>query len=219
MKYDTLDFNLQKPSGKQTKINEATGGTEVIEMLTQAADKKNFEDVFTHLGQGKLATEKQDALGSPDAVISFYPTNFAHDVRFKEDLGSQGVKGGMKSNLNIIPNRVEQWMQSRLVQSQQVNNIKLNIRAPGLSTRSVGDLIEFKLPTSYLEDRDGVTQSQHHTYLSGYYLITKLRHHFNKEKYEIEFEAIKDSLKVPPGKDRSVSEADDTTTVNTPQGS
>ena len=194
MKYDTLDFNLQKPSGKQTKINEATGGTEVIEMLTQAADKKNFEDVFTHLGQGKLATEKQDALGSPDAVISFYPTNFAHDVRFKEDLGSQGVKGGMKSNLNIIPNRVEQWMQSRLVQSQQVNNIKLNIRAPGLSTRSVGDLIEFKLPTSYLEDRDGVTQSQHHTYLSGYYLITKLRHHFNKEKYEIEFEAIKDSL-------------------------
>ena len=103
MKYDTLDFNLQKPSGKQTKINEATGGTEVIEMLTQAADKKNFEDVFTHLGQGKLATEKQDALGSPDAVISFYPTNFAHDVRFKEDLGSRGVKGEVKSALNIKP--------------------------------------------------------------------------------------------------------------------
>ena len=219
MKYDTLDFNLQKPSGQQTIVNEATGGTEIIEILTQAADKKNFEDVFTHLGTGKLATEKQDALGSPEAVISFYPTNFAHDVRFKEDLGSQGVKGGIKSNLNIIPNRVEQWMQSRLVQTQQASNIKLNIRAPGLSTRSVGDLIEFKLPTAYLEDRDGSTQSQHHTYLSGYYLITKLRHHFNKEKYEIEFEAIKDSLKVPPGKDRSVSEADDTTTVNTPQGS
>ncbi len=151
--------------------------------------------------------------------MSFYPSNFAHDVRFKEALGSAGVKGKVKSDArpNIIPNRVEQWMQSRLVQGQQATNIKLNIRAAGLSTRAVGDLIEFKLPTAYLEDRDGKTQSQHHTYLSGYYLITKLRHHFTKEKYEIEFEAIKDSLKVPPGKDRSTSEADETTTVNQPQ--
>ena len=109
-------------------------------------------------------------------------------------------------------------MQSRLVQSQQINNIKLNIRAPGLSTRTIGDLIEFKLPTEFIEDRTGEAQSQQHKYLSGYYLITKLRHHFNKEKYEIEFEAIKDSLKVPPGKDRSIPEADDTTTVNTSQG-
>ena len=103
-----------------------------------------------------------------------------------------------------------------MVQMQQASNIKLNIRAPGLSTRSVGDLIEFKLPTQYIEDRGGKTQAQHHTYLSGYYLITKLRHHFTKEKYEIEFEAIKDSLKVPPGKDRSTPEADDTTTTTRP---
>ena len=218
MKYDTLDFNMLEPIGEQTKQNEATGATEVLEFLTQAADAKNFSDSFTHLGTGKLATEKQDALGSPESVMSFYPSNFGHDVRFKEALGSKGVTGKNKSDArpNIIPNRVEQWMQSRLVQSQQANNIKLNIRAPGLSTRAVGDLIEFKLPTAYLEDRDGYTQSTHHTYLSGYYLITKLRHHFNKEKYEIEFEAIKDALKVPPGKDRSIAEADETGNINRP---
>ena len=217
MKYDTLDFNLldRASLGEQTTITKE-GATEVLEFQIQAADKKNFSDDFTHLGTGKLATEKQDALGSPESMISFYPTNFAHDVRFKEDLGSQGVTGKNKSNLNIIPNRVEQWMQSRLVQGQQATNIKLNIRAPGLSTRAVGDLIEFKLPTTYIEDRDGITQSQHHTYLSGYYLITKLRHHFNKEKYEIEFEAIKDSLKVPPGTNRSVPEADETGNINRP---
>tara|TARA_B100001013_G_scaffold312246_1_gene217788 strand:- start:725 stop:2500 length:1776 start_codon:yes stop_codon:yes gene_type:complete len=218
MKYDTLDFNLVDPTGEQVKVNEDTGGTEVLEFNTLAADAKNFGDSFTHLGTGKLATEKQDALGSPESMISFYPTNFAHDVRFKEALGSAGVKGEVKADArpNIIPNRVEQWMQSRLVQGQQAANIKLNIRAPGLSTRAVGDLIEFKMPTQYTEDRDGFTQSSHHTYLSGYYLITKLRHHFTAEKYEIEFEAIKDSLKVPPGKDRSVPEADDTTNVNRP---
>ena len=219
MKYDTLDFNLLDPTslGQQKNINEETGGVEITESKQQSVDKKNFSDSFTHLGTGKLATEKQDALGSPEAVMSFYPSNFAHDVRFKEDLGSRGVKGEVKSNLNIIPNRVEQWMQSRLVQSQQATNIKLNIRAPGLSTRAVGDLIEFKLPTTFLEDRDGITSSGGHTYLSGYYLITKLRHHFTKEKYDIEFEAIKDSLKVPPGKDRSIPEADDTTNINQPQ--
>ncbi len=218
MKYDTLDFNMHDPTSisGETRIDPDTGAVEIVESQQQPADVKNFSDSFTHLGQGKLATEKQDALGSPESVMSFYPSNFAHDVRFKTDLGSRGVKGEVKSNLNIIPNRVEQWMQSRLVQSQQSANIKLNIRAPGLSTRAVGDLIEFKLPTTYLEDRDGYTQSQGHTYLSGYYLITKLRHHFTKEKYEIEFEAIKDSLKVPPGKDRSIPEADDTTTTTRP---
>ena len=218
MRYDTLDFNMHNPSsiGSETRIDPDTGAVEIIENQQQPADVKNFSDSFTHLGQGKLATEKQDALGSPESVMSFYPSNFAHDVRFKEDIGTRGVKGEVKSNLNIIPNRVEQWMQSRLVQSQQINNIKLNIRAPGLSTRTIGDLIEFKLPTEFIEDRTGEAQSQQHKYLSGYYLITKLRHHFNTEKYEIEFEAIKDSLKVPLGQDRSIPEADDTTSTNRP---
>ena len=221
MKYDTLDFNMHEPSSMsgETRIDPDTGAVEIIETQQQAADVKNFSDSFTHLGQGKLATEKQDALGSPESVMSFYPSNFAHDVRFKEDIGTRGVKGEVKSNLNIIPNRVEQWMQSRLVQNQQANNIKLNIRAPGLSTRTVGDLIEFKLPTTYLEDRDGITQSQGHTYLSGYYLITKLRHHFTKEKYEIEFEAIKDSLKKSVGADRSQAASSSTQTAQQFTGS
>ena len=216
MKYDTLDFNLVNKAAlkRQFKKNDNIGAEEVIEFLEQSEDAKNFTDKFTHLGKGKLATEKQDALGSPESVIAFYPTNFAHDEVFKESIGTQGVHGEPKEEAtpNIQPNRVEQWMQSRMVQSQEIDNIKLNIRAPGLSTRTVGDLIEFKLPTQYLEDRDGRTQSQHHTYLSGYYLITKLRHHFNKEKYEIQFEAVKDSLNKSVGKDRSTPEASSSST-------
>jgi len=198
MKYDTLDFNIHDPANLKETVttDETTGSTEVLNVKKMADEAKNFSDNYTHLGKGKLCSVNQFAMGSPESVISFYPSNFAHDVRFKDDLGPQGVKGTVKGQLNIIPNRVEQWMQSRMVQSQQLNNIKLNIRAPGLSTRTVGDLIEFKMPTQFLEDRDGETPSTHHKYLSGYYLITKLRHHFTKEKYEIEFEAIKDSLNV-----------------------
>ena len=139
-------------------------------------------------------------MGSPESVISFFPTNFGHDIRFKDDPGPTGVKGGVKGPLNIIPTRVEQWLQSRLVQSQQINNIKLNIRAPGLSTRTVGDLIEFKLPATNLDNRGGETHATHHKYLSGYYLITKLRHHFTREKYDIEFESIKDAFNSGVGK-------------------
>ena len=203
MKYDTLDFNYMHPENTEQTVTEdiGTGATEVVDVKTLGAEQKNFYDNFTHLGKGRLCSENQFAMGSPESVISFYPTNFGHDVRFPDDIGAEGVHGGARSGLNIIPNRVEQWMQSRMVQSQQINNIKLSIRAPGLSTRTVGDLIEFKMPTQYLEDRDGITPAQQHTYLSGYYLITKLRHHFTTEKYEIEFEAIKDALKSQVGGD------------------
>ena len=213
MKYDTLDFNIHDPVNLEETVttDEATGATEVLNVKKMADEAKNFSDNFTHLGKGKLCSINQFAMGSPESVISFYPTNFAHDVRFKDDPGPQSVKGGIKGALNIIPNRVDQWMQSRMVQSQQLNNIKLNVRAPGLSTRTVGDLIEFKMPTQFLEDRDGETQSTQHKYLSGYYLITKLRHHFTKEKYEIEFEAIKDALRSKASKEKGEADTAKTT--------
>ena len=202
MKWDTLDFNYVNPENLDKKVKalpDTTGGTEVLEFAAQAKDAKNFFDTFTHLGEGQLCSVDQDALGSPEGHTIFFPTNFAHEERFKQDLGSQGVKGTVKGDLNIISNKVEQWMQSRLVQEQEQQNIKLNIRAPGLSTRSIGDLIEFKLPTTDLDDRGTEVASTGHTYLSGYYLITKLRHHFTSEKYEIDFEAIKDALHTSVG--------------------
>ena len=209
MKYDTLDFNYMHPENMEKKVteDEKSGMTEVVDVKTLGAEQKNFHDTFTHLGKGRLCSENQFAMGAPESVISFYPTNFGHDVRFKDDIGAEGVHGGAPGGLNIVPSRVEQWMQSRMVQSQQINNIKLSIRAPGLSTRTVGDLIEFKMPTQYLEDRDGITPAAHHTYLSGYYLITKLRHHFTTEKYEIEFEAIKDALHSQVGGDTASADS------------
>ena len=196
MKYDTMDFNYVEPENLEQKVehDSSTGATTVTEVKKTAADAKKFSDDFTHLGKGKLCSADQDALGFPDGHICFYPTNFAHEVRFKEDIGSMGVHGTPKGNMNIISNRVEQWMQSGLVQRQELENVKVNIRAPGMSTRCIGDLIEFKLPTTDTTDRDSDAPATPHKYYSGYYLITKLRHHFSNDKYEIEFEAVKDSL-------------------------
>jgi hypothetical protein len=202
MTYDRLQFDMYDVNELGTEtIMPIPGGPDVIEIkefVKAAKDARTISDKFTHLEKWKLCTPNQDALRKQptkeEALLCFYPTNLNHDVVFGEDLGAEAVSGGIKSSLNIVPNRVEQWMQSRIVQSQQINNIKLNIRAPGFSTRTVGDLIEFKLPTQFLDERGGEVSAPEHKYLSGYYLITKLRHHFTAEKYEIEFEAIKDSL-------------------------
>ncbi len=185
MTYDKLQFDYfsEDDQGSEVTVDEETGAVEIKDYAKAAKDARSFYDTFTHLEKGKLCTPNQNALrkntAKEEALLCFYPTNFGHDVVFKEDLGAEGVRGNLKSSLNIVPSRVEQWMQSRIVQRQQINNVKLNIRAPGLSTRTVGDLIEFKMPTEFIEDRTGETQSAQHKYLSGYYLITKLRHHFN----------------------------------------
>ena len=221
MTYDRLQFDMYDVNELGTEVITAIpGGPDVMEIkefVKAAKDARTISDTFTHLEKGKLCTPNQDALrkqpAKEEALLCFYPTNLNHDVVFGEDLGAEAVSGGIKSSLNIVPNRVEQWMQSRIVQNQQINNIKLNIRAPGFSTRTVGDLIEFNLPTQFTDERDGSISSPSHKYLSGYYLITKLRHHFTAEKYEIEFEAIKDSLSKSVGNARGSEVAQDPSAI------
>ena len=198
MKYDTLDFNyIDKSIQRKETVIRSDGSEEEKDKILTAADKKNFADSFAHLDQGLLCTSYQKGLGSADAHVSFYPTNFGHSEvgHFKDGIGTKTVKLGTELGpLNIIPSRVEQWMQQRIVQNQQINNIKIFIRAPGRSNRMVGDVVDFKIPSPQLEDK-AKGRPQEHKYLSGKYLVTKLRHHFTREKYQIEFECIKDSFK------------------------
>ena len=199
MKYDISDFNYIEPAEQRTKtVRKSDGSTEEWPKVLSAQDKKNFGDGFAHLDQGDLCTWQQHALGAPEAHINFYPTSLGHDSipHFKNGVGIKTVKhGAITGPLNIVPNRVEQWMQQRTAQQQQLNNIKILIRAPGRSCRMVGDIIDFKFPSGDKKERTGKTSMADHKYLSGKYLITKLRHNFTKEKYTIDFEAVKDSLK------------------------
>tara|TARA_B100000029_G_scaffold155954_1_gene151283 strand:+ start:1445 stop:3340 length:1896 start_codon:yes stop_codon:yes gene_type:complete len=202
MKYDYVDFQYINPNDQavETKVNNNGMVQDVPKALT-AADKKQFIDEFAHLDDGNLCTVKQEALGAPEASINFYPTSLGHDTipHFSSGIGEKNIHGGPKGPLNIVPNRVEQWMQQRIVQEQQLNNIKLQARAPGRSCRNVGDVIDFKMPSPSKKERGAqdTPKPSHpeHKYLSGKYLITKVKHNFAPDKYTIDFEAIKDSLK------------------------
>ncbi len=206
MKTDYVDFNYIGKSDQgstQSFAETKDGPAGMVSVSPVAKDKKSFDDGFAHLDKGDLCTWQQHALGAPEAHINFYPTNLGHDSipHFKNGIGTKQVKhGGKMGPLNIVPNRVEQWMQQRTAQQQQLNNIKVLIRAPGRSCRMVGDVIDIKLPTYDKSNRGSdkkYTASKEHKYLSGKYLITKLRHNFTKDKYTVEFEAIKDSFKEP----------------------
>jgi hypothetical protein len=197
MKFDTIDFSYLQDQLPDIIVH-ADGTREERPIKKTVADKKNFSDVFTHLENQELCTSRQSALNAPNALVSFYPTNLGHNEisHFKNGVGIKTVKHGEELGpLNIVSNKVEEWLQQRTVQQQQLNNIKLNIRAPGRSSRMVGDVIEFKMPSPSLSMRGGGNEMEEEKYLSGKYLITKLRHHFSREIYNIEFECIKDSLK------------------------
>ena len=66
---------------------------------------------------------------------------------------------------------------------------------PGNTSRHVGDLIRFEVPSHIPADSSeiGSVQIGHQLY-SGYYLISKIRHIITKDKFEMDLELIKNSF-------------------------
>jgi len=88
-------------------------------------------------------------------------------------------------------NHVADWMQPRLSQMQQLQNIRLYVTIPGDSLRRVGDLVSVTLPSpeALVED-----QLQLEDYLTDRYLVVGVRHTINKAKYVTHLELVKDSI-------------------------
>ena len=73
---------------------------------------------------------------------------------------------------------------------------------PGNTSRHVGDLIRFEVPSHIPEDDSdiGSVQIGHQLY-SGYYLVSKIRHIIKKDGFEMDLELIKNSFakRLPSG--------------------
>ena len=82
------------------------------------------------------------------------------------------------------------------MQVQEFNNIIISFSVPGNSSRHVGDLIRFELPSLIPPDAKstmGTAEIGHQLY-SGYYLISKIRHKITPNRYETDMELIKNSF-------------------------
>ena len=66
---------------------------------------------------------------------------------------------------------------------------------PGNSSRHVGDLVRFEIPTSIPEDSSDASAVQvGHQLYSGLYLISKIRHIITKDEFKMDVELIKNSF-------------------------
>ena len=154
--------------------------------------KTNFYDFnysqrfkqFTHIKgpANPLATKSHIAMGFNNSFYAYKTTNFEHNLRQQIKLLNNTMKRDPE-----IDNQVERWLLPNMSQNRQLKNIVLSIKVPGDHSRTVGELTNIDLPSSYFPD-------ENHRYYSGNYLITDLSHKFIGDDYYMNMKLAKDSL-------------------------
>ena len=86
-------------------------------------------------------------------------------------------------------------MLQRQAQIQEFGSIVINFSVPGNSSRHVGDLVRFEIPTTIPDDDPNITSlSVGHQLYSGFYIVSKIRHIIDTQGYQTDIELIKNSF-------------------------
>ena len=214
MKYDEVKYDYYEKEDNPTKETEdrKSGATIIETDPTQAKDdtQRIFADfIATDISpndkmQNKLISESSDLLGSNDAVIRLATTTKEHDAMFVSppapgpptfETYSTGIGVTSKTfkDNEAKPNQVENWLIQREVQQQEFGNIVVTFNIAGNSSRHVGDLVRFEIPTAIPSD-GGVAVDLGHQQYSGYFLVSKIRHIITPTEYKTDLELIKNSF-------------------------
>ena len=212
MKYDEVKYDYYDKSDDPTteNLNEQTGATQVKENPEETKDDtqrvfSNFiaTDIAEDGKANKTISRNSDYIGSNNASIKLATTTKDHDVLFvappettppityagkiskKKTFKDQGAKS----------NRVENWLLQRHAQIHEFENVIVSFTVDGNSSRHVGDLIKFELPSSIQSAGDMDTPQINHQLYAGYYLVSKIRHYIDgKGGYNMDMELIKNSF-------------------------
>ena len=119
-----------------------------------------------------------------------------------------GVSSTTFKDSEAKPNQIENWLLQREMQVQEFGNIVVTFNIAGNSSRHVGDLIRFEIPTSIPAD-GGLSVDLGHQLYSGYYLVSKIRHIITPTEYKTDLELIKNSFakRIPGQKDLAVGKS------------
>jgi hypothetical protein len=227
MKYEDVKYDYYEKTADD--VNEThdqeTGTTTTTPSVEQADDTQRvFSDfVSTDISAidskpNKLISGNSDYVGSNNASIKLATTTDGHgeifnppyedpDMSFGPTSTSIGVSARTFKDKEAKQNNVEKWLLQRQAQVSEFGNIIVTFTVPGNTSRHVGDLIRFEVPSHIPEDDSeiGSVQIGHQLY-SGYYLISKIRHIITKDKFEMDLELIKNSFaKRIPGQMPSIS--------------
>ena len=220
MKYDKIKYDYHRTTVKQKEQRDAQRGVTVI---STAADnqldnkERRFHDfIATDIGvddskQNKLISTNSDLVGSNDTVIKLATTTKDHG-EFVAPAGtvdgpppsllprtaaksSYGVSVSTFQDKDAVPNRVEDWLLQRQAQIQEFGSIVVNFSVPGNSSRHVGDLIRFEIPTTIPDDDPNLIGIPlGHQLYSGFYIVSKVRHIITSGEYKTDIELIKNSF-------------------------
>ena len=218
MKYDEVNLDYYEKSAKvEQSTDDTTGVTELKEDPVDIDDSQRrlADFIATDIDirdkkQNKLISTNSDYIGSNDANIKLATTTRFHDAIFNppkdastanttasttKTTTSIGVSTTTFKDQDARPNRIEDWLLQRQMQIQEFGSIIVNFTVPGNSSRHVGDLIRFEIPTGIPDDSTDITSVQvGHQLYSGYYLISKIRHIITKDSFDMDVELIKNSF-------------------------
>ena len=222
MKYEDVKYDYYEKT--KDDVNEThdqdTGTTTTSTNVEQADDSRRiFSDfIATDISAidskpNKLIAPLSDYVGSNNASVKLATTTHAHDVMFippyeDPDMSfgptstSIGVSARTFKDKEAKQNNVESWLLQRQSQVSEFGNIIVTFTVSGNTSRHVGDLIRFEVPSHIPQDSSeiGSVQIGHQLY-SGYYLISKIRHIIKKDGFEMDVELIKNSFakRLPSG--------------------
>ena len=226
MKYNKVKYDYHKLTVKEKEeLDERTGVTQIsTEADSQADDTdRRFHDFIatdasiSDKKQNKLVSTKSDLIGSNDTVIKLATTTRDHEV-FNAPGGNSGPPNNAPNESAIgvslttfkdqsaRSNRVEDWLLQRQAQIQEFGSIVVGFTIAGNSSRHVGDLVRFEIPTTLPDDDPellGIPLG--HQLYSGYYIISKITHKIDSQGYETDVELIKNSFaKRLPGQEEDL---------------
>lgn len=184
-----------------------------LELNTRAAESYVFDnqiDILENMRRGMYGNElithsdakKQwkrytfDYPGSFDEYKHLYPSNYLEsrakqDTNKKDNLLKLHSTGHDQDN---YPFMVEKWLPVRLSQLQQLHNIKMTLVVPGDSERTIGEVVQFNLPSP--EPPINNQQVDDKLY-RGKFLVQSVRHIIDQDKYRTILQLIKESVFTP----------------------
>jgi len=207
MKYDKIKYDYHHTTVKQKEqLDGQTGATEISTSSDNQLDDKQrrYHDfIATDIGgvdkkQNKLISTKSDLVGSNDTVIKLATTTKDHEYFVAADASvttSIGVSSTTFKDNVSKPNRVEDWLLQRQAQIQEFGSIVVNFSVPGNSSRHVGDLVRFEIPSTIPDDDPNLISVPYgHQLYSGFYIVSKIRHIIIQGEYKTDIELIKNSF-------------------------
>ena len=220
MKYDTIKYDYyEKKRNESVTTNDQTGAEEITQLPENLTDDSNrvFGDfIATDINpidkkSNKFVSSESEFLGSNDASIRLATTTKNHGEMFTppapESFGtgtseitinpvtSIGVKNNTFRDGESKQNNVEDWLLQREAQLQEFGSIVVKFTVPGNTSRHVGDLIRFEMPTSIPDDDSTISSLEvGHQLYSGNYIVSKIRHVITVDSYDMDMEIIKNSF-------------------------